>query len=120
MTAYNRKTTPRFFLNDVEIDAVGNTAHGVYNETGSAVDIRDSNIRADYAVMITSTNGGGGDIRIESSSITGTYNSLRNDNPGSATLYVGSSRIEGAVSASCVVCAHVHDGDFNMLDASCN
>ena len=43
------------FLNDVEIDAVGNTAHGVYNETGSTVDIRNSNIRGDYAVIITST-----------------------------------------------------------------
>ena len=105
-------------VNDVDIEAEGNSAHGVFNETDSTVDIRNSYIRGTYAVLISSATSVGGGIWIESSIVMGTANSVRNDN-SVAAFFVGASRIEGGTVLGAVTCAHVHNGDYVELDSLC-
>jgi len=107
------------YLDDVEITAVGTSAHGVFFKTVGDVEVLNCRIDAAYAVLVSGTAGTGGTLKIDSSIIIGTSNGVRNDNGANTTFYVGASRIEGANSTSNITCVGTYDGSYAPLNGTC-
>ncbi len=107
------------YLDDVEITAVGTSSHGVLFKTDGEVEAINCKFDAAYAVLVTSTAGTGGTLKVDSSIIIGTSNGVRNDNGANTTFYVGASRIEGSNSSSNITCVGAYDENYAPLDATC-